>query len=96
MMLNEFLKAAVELDADELEFEYKGRALRVTAFRGAMGVGIGSVESNSTDCKKLIDDLASLKKRKRAEIAGQNWRAAVSEYESFGELAWRVRLAKPT
>ncbi len=95
-MLADFLKTAVEMGANNLEFEYEGGNLLVTALRGQDGVGIGSLKSNSQECRRLIDEIASLKKRKRVEIAGVTWRIAVSEYESFGEWAWRLKLSGPT
>jgi len=95
-VLARFLKTVIKLGADELDFEYKGSELVVFAISGSTGVGIGWVESNSKDCRRLIDQIMSAKKSKRVEIAGVTWGIFVSTYDSSGETAWRVKLAAPT
>ena len=85
----------LEIGADELEFEYEGRDLWVTAFRGPTGLGIGSVESNSDESRQLIASIEALRRRKTVKVDQTICRVSVSRYESFGEWAWRVKLSAP-
>jgi len=91
-----FIEKAIEENADALEFEYADGKLLVMAFHGHMGVGIGGVESNSKDCERLVGEIVALKKSGRVKIAGTTWRVSVSEYEAFGETAWRLQLSATT
>jgi hypothetical protein len=88
-MLSEFLQKAISLNADRLEIEYKDRNNWITAFRGVMGLGIGSVDSTKRD--KLFKDLEQLRKSKRVTLLGNVYRLRFSEYESFGETIYEVR-----
>ena len=94
-MLQEFLQEALKIGADELEFEYEDRELCVTAFRGPIGLGIRSVESNSNEGKQLIDDIKALRRRKTVRVGETIHRVSVSKYKSFGEWAWRIKLSPP-
>ena len=94
-MLEEFLRKAPQIGADELELEYEGRDLCVTAFRGPIGLGIGSVESNSNQSRQLIAEIEALRRRKTARVGETICRISGSRYESFGESAWRIRLSTP-
>jgi hypothetical protein len=88
-MLSEFLQNAISLNADRLEIEYKDGNEWITAFRGDMGFGIGSVDSAKRD--QLFNDLEQLRKSKRVTLVGDLYRLTFSEYESFGETVYEVR-----
>ena len=88
-MLSEYLQKAISMNADWMEIEYKDRQEWITAFRGNVGLGIGSVDSTGRD--KLFEDLRQLKKSKRITILGKEYRLTFSEYESFGESVYEVR-----
>ena len=88
-MLSDYLQKAMSVNADRLEIEYKDGQEWITAFRGNMGLGIGSVDSTGRD--KLFEDLRQLKKSKRITILGKEYRLTFSEYESFGESVHEVR-----
>lgn len=94
-MLDKFLKTAIEMNADSAEFEYEGNELGVTAFRGPTGLGIGSVESNTKECKQLLDEIRVLRRRKTVKVGESVYRVSVSEYDSFGETAYRIKLTTP-
>jgi hypothetical protein len=92
-----FIKAALDESADSLEFEYAVGKLLVMGFQRHEGFGIASVESKSKDCERLVDEIIALKKKARVAIGGTTWRVYVSEYEAFGEVAWRLQFfATPT
>lgn len=93
-MLLELIKKALDLNAYELEVEYKNREERVTAMRGLLGFGIGSVPANSPQSEQLLIELDALKQSKLVTIGELVYRAAVSEHESFGEWAYRIKLTK--
>ena len=95
-MLEKFLKTAVEMDAEMLEIDYKDGQERVCALRGPTGVSIGSVPSNTRESEALFESIEALRKRKQVSIGGTKWRVAVSEYESFGQWAHRIKLTKVT
>jgi hypothetical protein len=91
-MMPDLLQRAMELNADRLEIEYKDGAEWITAFRGNMGLGIGSVDSTKRD--KLFEDLKQLKKSKQVTVLGVVYRLSFSQYESFGETVYEVRWKK--
>ena len=95
-MLTGFIKEALEENADSLEFEYAVGKLLVMGFQRHEGFGIGSVESNSEDCERIVDEIAALKKKGRVKIAGTTWLVYVSEYEAFGATAWRLQFFPTT
>jgi len=88
-MLTEFLEKAIGLNADRLEIEYKDRKEWVTAFRGSLGFGIGSIDSTQSD--ELFADFERLRKSKRATLLGNVYRMSFSESESFGETVYEIR-----
>ncbi len=88
-MMSDLLQRAMALNADRLEIEYKDGAEWITAFRGNMGLGIGSVDSTKRD--KLFEDLKQLKKSKQVTVLGVVYRLSFSEYESFGETVYEIR-----
>ena len=88
-MLSGFLQKAMSLNADRLEIEYKDGNEWITAFRGDMGLGIGSVDSTKRD--NLFQELEQFKKSKRVTLLGNVYRLTFSEYESFGETVYAIR-----
>jgi len=91
-VLLDFIRKAIELGADGLEIEYKDGEEWICAMRGAMGVGIGSVRSNSSEGKELLAEIGAMRKAKRVEVDGKTYRVAIREFDSFGETAYRIRL----
>jgi hypothetical protein len=91
-MMPDLLQRAMDLNADRLEIEYKDGAEWITAFRGNLGLGIGSVDSTKRD--KLFEDLKQLKKSKQVTMLGVVYRLSFSEYESFGETVYEIRWKK--
>jgi hypothetical protein len=87
-MLSDFLQKAISLNADRLEIEYKDGEEWITAFRGDMGVGIGSVDSTQRD--KLFEELEQFRKSKQVTLLGKVYRLRFSEYESFGETVYEI------
>jgi hypothetical protein len=88
-VLSDYLQKAMSVNADRLEIEYKDGQEWITAFRGNMGLGIGSVDSTERD--KLFEDLKQLKKSKRITILGKEYRLSFTEHESFGETVYEVK-----
>lgn len=86
-MLAEFLKKAIEESAEAVEFEFKDGELLVDALKAHTGVGIGAVKSNSKDCERLLDEIITLKRRKRYKLGAKTIGIAVSTDDSFGETA---------
>jgi hypothetical protein len=91
-MLSDYIQKAMSLNADRLKIEYKDGKEWITAFRGNMGLGIGSVDSTERDT--LFEDLKQLRKSKRITISGNEYRLSFSEYESFGETVYEMRWKK--
>jgi hypothetical protein len=88
-MLSDFLQKAISLNADRLDIENKDGEEWITAIRGDMGVGIGSVDSRQRD--KLFEELEQFRKSKRLTVLGKVYRLRFSEYESFGETVYEIR-----
>ena len=61
-MLYESLERALEIGADRIELEWKDGKQWIFAYRGPLGAGIGSVDSNSDDSKQLFKEMDDLKK----------------------------------
>ncbi len=91
-MLTGLLERAVAMGADRIEIEYKDHDELITAFRGPVGLGIGSVDSRKNS--GLFGELDKLKKAKRVTLSGQSYRLSFSKYESFGEWAHQIHLKK--
>ena len=91
-MLTDYIEKALAMGADRLEIEYKDRKEWLTAFRGPVGVGIGSLESSGS--AGLFEKLEKLKKAKKAVLSGDPYRFSFSEYESFGEWVHRIQWEK--
>jgi hypothetical protein len=88
-MLSEFIQKAISLNADRLEIEYKDGEEWITAFRGDLGAGIGSVGSTQED--EFFEELEQLRRVKRAMLLGKVYRLKFSESESFGETVYEIR-----
>ena len=93
--LAEWLIKAIELGCDGLEIEHKDGYEEITAMKGNSGFGIGDIKSSSPEAAALRDELWSLRNRtKRIEVRGTVYRARVHAFESFGETAYRLDIAK--
>lgn len=93
-MLLSFIRKAIELGAGGLEIEYENGQEHVCAMRGSMGVGIGAVSSNSKESEQLFAEINALRKAKQVDVDGAVYSAKVSEYDSFGETAYRIQLTQ--
>jgi len=81
--------------ATEFEVEYKDGEEHVVAFSGAVGVGVAAFSSDSEDAQELRRQLYSANK-KRAKIihVGVEYGLRVKIFDSFGENAFRVTIAR--
>lgn len=89
MLLN-LLEKAVQLGADYIEVEYKDGKEWIFAYRGNMGSGIASLDSE--EAKPLFRELDALRKQKQAVLGGATYRLGFSRYESFGEWVQRIEI----
>ena len=81
--------------ATEFEVEYKDGEELVVAFSGAVGIGVAAFRSNSDDAQDLRQQLYALKKKRRKIIhAGVEYGLRVKIFDSFGEDAFRVTIAR--
>ena len=93
-MLLDFIRKAVELGADELEIDYKDGQERICAMRGPVGVGIGTVKSSAPESAQLFVEVEALRKAKHVDLDAESHSAKVSEFDSFGEAAYRIQLTR--
>lgn len=92
-MLMDYICKAVDINADRIEIEYKDGMEWITAFRGFMGIGIGSLDAAAWE--ELFQEMAELRKRKKVTISGATYRLSFSKYESFGEWTYVIGIEKP-
>jgi Plasmid pRiA4b ORF-3-like protein len=90
--LIDLIGEAVALGADALEIDGQEGRVRASAMRGPVGFGIGSVKSNSKESEQLFAEIMVLKKAGRVVFNGQGHRVKVSEFDSFGETAYRIEI----
>ena len=87
-MLADLVEKSILLGGDALEIEYKDGKEWVTALRGNVGIGIGSMTCD--EAKPLFDELKTLRRKRVITIQGSDYRLRFREYESFGEWVYRI------
>ena len=94
-VLAEVVARVLATGATEFEVEYKVGEEHVVAFSGAMGIGVAAFRSDSTDAQDLRRQLYALnKKRWKIIQAGVEYGLRVKIFDSFGEDAFRVTIAR--
>lgn len=92
-VLEGLVMQAVAYGADSLDIEYKDGYEEVSAMKGSFGFGIASLPSASEEATGLRRQLRSIGRRGRTiRTPAGDFRVTVSSYESFGEMAYRVRM----
>jgi hypothetical protein len=89
-MLTELLEKVLRAGGDELEIEYRDRKEWFTAFNGPIGFDIGSLDSD--DIKPVFKEMDELKKRKQVSIGSRTYALCFREFESFGEMVYRIHM----
>jgi hypothetical protein len=94
-VLAEVVARVLAAGATEFEVEYKDGEEHVVAFSGAMGIGVAAFRSDSADAQDLRRQLYALKNKRRKIIhAGVEYGLRVKIFDSFGEDAFRVTIAR--
>ena len=92
-ILDSLVAKAIELGAHVLEIEYKDGYEEVYALKGNTGVGIAMLPSNGSEATILRRQLHdSTRRKRRVSVEGSRYSLRVSEYDSFGETAYRVEI----
>jgi hypothetical protein len=92
-ILGEFAAEAIRLGAERLEVEYKDGYEEVLAIVGEFGFGVGRLSSTSQDAALLRHELYQCTRRRRQIVVdGDTYELRGQTYDSFGEVAHRVRL----
>lgn len=89
-MLVEYLEKVITTGGDELEIEYRDRKEWFTAFKGPLGCGIGSLDSDKA--KSIFEELAELRKTKRITVGNRSYTLRFRQFESFGETVYRIQM----
>ena len=89
-MLVEYLERAIQTGGDALEIEHRDSQEWITVFKGAFGIGLGSLPSDEAD--PLFEEMKALKKSRRIVVNGKTYRLRFTEYESFGEWVHRIEI----
>jgi len=87
-MLVDYLEMVLNAGGDELEIEHRDQREWFTAFKGPVGVGIGSLDSD--EAKPIFKQMKELKKAKRISIGNHSYGLRFREFESFGETVYRI------
>ena len=88
-----YLARAIELDCDELEFQYKHGRETVCAMKNGLGVGIASLDPSSKEAEDLRYELYSICKRPRKiAVASEEYLVKARIFDAFGEDAFYVVL----
>jgi hypothetical protein len=91
-MLEDLLKKAVEIGADQIEIECEDGARLVSAFRGPTGIGIAWLDAAQWNA--VYEQMKGLKKKRRAVLGGVSYRLAFSQYQSFDEWIFVIRIKR--
>jgi len=89
-MLEDLLKNAVEMGADQVEIECEDRARLVSAFCGPTGVSIAWLDAAQWNV--VYEQMRALKRRRRIVLDGASYRLAFSQYQSFDEWVFVIRI----
>jgi hypothetical protein len=94
--LTEFVSKAVELEARELEVEYKDGYEEITVLKGQMGFGIARLKSDGKEATNLRNQLYAISQNKEGKIRLNDgeYRLNVETYQSFGEDVFRLTIKK--
>ena len=87
-------RKAMELQANEIEMEYKDGYEELFAFHNGFGAGIGRFKSNSEEAEMLQKYLYAAKKPMTFIDDFDKFQFTVKIYESFGEDCFRIRFKK--
>jgi len=97
--LDSIIETAIIDGMDTIELEYVPEGLEVTYVSGNLGVG--QVITDRPSAMRIVDDLiarAQLEDKSRGLLTcshvGNSYDIRVTEYQSFGESAFRLRLKK--
>ena len=82
-MLEDLLKKAVGIGADQIEIECEDGARLVSAFCGPTGVGIAWLDK--AQWAAVYEQMKGLKRKRRTVLGGVSDRLAFSQYQSFDE-----------
>jgi hypothetical protein len=86
----EFLEDAIRLGGNAIEIEHKDRRELITVFTDNIGVEIRRLDP--ADSKEVLKEIDSLKRKKLISIGGGVFRLSLSEYESYGEMVYRIEI----
>jgi hypothetical protein len=89
-LLTELLEKVLQAGGDELEIEYRDGKEWFTALNGPVGFGIGSLDC--AHAKPVFKEMAELKKRKQVSIGSRTYALRFREFESFGEMVYRIQM----
>lgn len=92
--LAEFVSKAVELEARELEVEYKDGYEEITVLKGQTGFGIARLESSGKEANNLRNQLYAIIENKegKTRLKEKEYKLSVETYESFGEDVFRLTI----
>jgi hypothetical protein len=94
-VLAEVVARVLSTGATEFEVEYKDGEEHVVAFSGTVGVGVAAFRSDSDEAQELRRQLYALNKKRREIIhSGIEYVLRVKVFDSFGEDAFRVKIAR--
>jgi hypothetical protein len=94
-VLAEVVAFVFSTGATEFEVEYKDGEEHVVAFSGTVGIGVRAFRSDSEDAQELRRQLYAVSKKRRKIIhAGIKYVLRVKVFDSFGEDAFRVTIAR--
>jgi len=89
-MLTELFQKVLQAGGNELGIEHRDRKEWFTAFKGPIGFGIGSLDSQ--DAEVLFKEMHEVKKGKQVTIGGRTYALIFREFESFGETVYRIQM----
>lgn len=96
----QILGGAIDIGADSIELEYVDGGLEVCYMLGSRGVGtILADPMLESEIIEIIISKAKLEDKPRGVMdwmhLGKRYHILVEEYESFGEIAFKLMLSKP-
>lgn len=94
-VLAEVVARILAAGATEFQVEYKDREEHVMALSGVVGIGVATFRADSEDARQLRSELYDLEKKRRKIVhAGVDYWLRAKVFDSFGEDAFRVTIAR--
>ena len=93
-ILKGIIRKAINSNAESLTIEYRDGFEEIAAYSGNVGVTIDTITSNSKESESLFEEIKKISRTNRIQIDAHEVFLEISSYDSFGETAYEIRIAR--